>query len=81
MGIESWPSDTEFVPPSAFAMSSSSLAAIGQPSTRISGLCVEWGGREWAVPLLAKMETAREEPIVFSGFGATVFTRLALASV
>ncbi len=34
-----------------------------------------------AVPLLAKMETAREEPIVFTGFGATVFTRLALASV
>ena len=39
------------------------------------------GWTRMAVPLLAKMETAREEPIVFTGFGATVFTRLALASV
>ncbi len=34
--LKGWPSDTGFVP--RFAMSSSSLAAIDQPSTRISGL-------------------------------------------
>ncbi len=34
--LKGWPSDTGFVP--RLAMSSSSLAAIGQPSTRISGL-------------------------------------------
>ena len=77
--VEYWPSDTGFVPP--FGMSSSSLAAIGQPSSRISGLCMEWRGRECAAALLAKMEIAREEPIVCAGFDTPVCARLALASV
>jgi len=36
--LKGWPSDTGFVPRFAMSSSSLALAAIGQPSTRISGL-------------------------------------------